>query len=112
MGNGAPSAIQHSPFSIHDSASVIQMLEFVRRNRIVLTSGSLLLVSLLLLSVGTRARQRIDPLTGVVLEGMRPLQAAVSAGVDATAHVWRTYLNLVGVTQENELLRRRVLALE
>jgi rod shape-determining protein MreC len=88
------------------------MLEFVRRNRIVLTSGSLLLVSLLLLSVGARARQRIDPLTGVVLEGMRPLQAAVSAGLDAGAHVWRTYVKLVGVTQENEALHQRVLELE
>src|ERR1700687_4229798 len=100
MGNGAPSFIHHSAFSIHLSASVSKMLEFVRRNRIVLTSGSLLLVSLLLLSVGARARQRIDPLTGVVLEGMRPLQVAVSAGVDAAAHVWRTYLKLAGVTQE------------
>ena len=72
----------------------------------------MLLISLLLLSVGTRARQRIDPLTGVVLEGMRPLQAAVSAGVDAAAHVWRTYVQLVGVTQANEALRQRVLELE
>jgi rod shape-determining protein MreC len=88
------------------------MLEFVRRNRIVFTSGSLLLVSLLLLSGGVRTRQRIDPLTGVVLEGMRPLQAAVSAGVDAFGHVWGTYVMLVGVKEENQALRQRVLQLE
>jgi rod shape-determining protein MreC len=88
------------------------MLEFVRRNRVVFTSGSLLLVSLLLLSVGARTHQRIDPLNGVVLEGMRPLQAAVSAGADAFGHVWRTYVMLVGVKEENAALRRRVLQLE
>src|SRR5256885_311792 len=54
------------------------MLEFVRRNRIVFTSGSLLLISLLSLSVGARTHQRLDPLTGAVLEGMRPLQAVLS----------------------------------
>lgn len=88
------------------------MFEFVRRNRIVFTSGSLLLLSLLLFSFGARTRQRLDPLTGLVLEGMRPLQAVVSAGVDAFGHVWRTYIMLVGVQEENEVLRRRVLQLE
>jgi rod shape-determining protein MreC len=88
------------------------MLEFVRRNRIIFTSGSLLLLSLLLLSVGVRTHQRIDPLTGVVLEGMRPLQAVVSAGVDAFGHVWRTYVVLIGVNEENQALRQRVLQLE
>jgi len=88
------------------------MVEFVRRNRIVFTSGSLLLLSLLLFSFGARTRQRLDPLTGLVLEGMRPLQAVVSAGVDAFGHVWRTYILLVGVQEENEVLRRRVLQLE
>jgi rod shape-determining protein MreC len=88
------------------------MLEFVRRNRVVLTSGSLLLISLLLLSSGSRARRRLDPLTGVVLETMRPLQAAVGVGLDAVSRAWRTYVVLVGIKQENERLRRRVLELE
>ena len=43
---------------------------------------------------------------------MRPLQAAVAGGVDALAGVWRSYVGLVGVKQENERLRRRVLELE
>jgi len=88
------------------------MVEFVRRNRIVFTSASLLLLSLLLFSFGARTHQRLDPLAGVVLEGMRPLQAMVSGGVDAFGHVWRTYIQLVGVQQENEGLRKRVLQLE
>ena len=88
------------------------MLEFVRRNRVVLTSGSLLLISLLLLSAGSRERRRSDPVAGAVLDGMRPLQATVAAGFDALTRVWRSYIALVGVKQENERLRLRVLELE
>jgi rod shape-determining protein MreC len=88
------------------------MLEFVRRNRVVLTSGLLLLISLLLLSAGSRQRRRVDPVAGVVLDGMRPLQVAVTAGVQAVAGVWRNYIALVGVKQENERLRARLAELE
>lgn len=88
------------------------MLEFVRRNRVVLASGSLLLISLLLLSAGARERRRIDPLAAVLLEGMRPLQAAVTAGVQSLTGVWRGYIALVGVRMENARLRQRILELE
>jgi rod shape-determining protein MreC len=88
------------------------MLEFVRRNRVVLTSGSLLLISLLLLSAGSRDRRRGDPFAGVVLDSMRPLQTTVAAGLEALAGLWRSYLELVGVKQENERLRQRILELE
>jgi rod shape-determining protein MreC len=88
------------------------MLEFVRRNRVVLTSGSLLLISLLLLSAGSRDRRHGDPLAGIVLDGMRPLQTTVAGGLAALASAWRGYLGLVGVKQENERLRQRILELE
>jgi rod shape-determining protein MreC len=88
------------------------MLEFLRRNRVVLTSGSLLLISLLLLSAGARTRQRIDPVASLMREGMRPLQNAVTAAVDGVADTWRMYVALVGVKKENERLRWRILELE
>ncbi len=88
------------------------MLEFLRRNRVVLTSGSLLLMSLLLLSAGARERRRVDPLAAVVIEGMRPLQVTIAAGLHALASVWRSYLALVGMNAENERLRLRILELE
>jgi len=71
-----------------------------------------LLISLLLLSAGSRTRQRIDPIAGVVLEGMRPLQGTVAAGLDAVAQTWRAYVALIGVKQETEHLRQRVVELE
>lgn len=88
------------------------MLEFVRRNRVVLASGFLLLLSLLLFSAGSRASRRMDPIAAVILDGMRPLQSVTAIAVDAVTGTWRTYVNLVGVTKENERLRRRVVELE
>src|SRR5271169_1647016 len=88
------------------------MLDFVRRNRVVLTSGSLLLISLLLLSAGSRERRRGDPVAAVVLDGMRPLQATVAAGVAAVTQAWHGYIGLVGVKQDNERLRLRIVELE
>lgn len=88
------------------------MLEFVRRNRVVFTSGSLLLISLLLLSASAGTRRRMDPVTGIVLDGMWPLQRATAATIQALGGAWRSYVDLVGTTQENERLRRRVVALE
>jgi rod shape-determining protein MreC len=88
------------------------MLEFVRRNRVILSSGSLLLISVLLLSVGARTRRRMDPVAGVVLDGMWPLQRATTSAIEVVLGTWRTYFGLVGVKQENERLRRRILELE
>jgi rod shape-determining protein MreC len=88
------------------------MLEFVRRNGVVLTSGLLLLISLLLFSAGARTQRRIDPFGGVVLDGMRPLQSITATVIEAVAGTWRTYVALIGVNQENERLRRRIVELE
>jgi rod shape-determining protein MreC len=88
------------------------MLEFVRRNRVVLTSGLLLLISLLLFSAGSRSQRRIDPFGGVVLDGMRPLQSLTATVIQAVAGSWRTYVALIGANKENERLRRRIVELE
>ncbi len=84
---------------------------FVRRNRVVIVSGSLLALSVLLLSKFSRDRTE-DLASGVVLEAMRPLQVAASAAVDAAEEIWTNYLALVGVRRENELLLRRIDELE
>jgi rod shape-determining protein MreC len=88
------------------------MLEFIRRNRVVLTSGSLLLISLLLLSAGSRTHERIDPVARLVLDAMRPLQGAMATGVDTVTDTWRSYVALTGVRRENERLHQRLVELE
>lgn len=88
------------------------MLEFIRRNRVLLTSGFLLLCSLALLSANARQPGRVDPLGRLFLEFMSPLQRAASVVTGSAADLWRGYVRLVGVERHNALLRTRVHDLE
>jgi len=88
------------------------MLEFIHDHRIVITAAALSLLSLLLLSSTAQRPDRPDPLARVVLEVMRPLQAAVTAGIDLAGDNWNTYVGLIGVRRENERLTRRLMDVE
>ena len=88
------------------------MLEFVRRNRLLLTSGSLLLVSLLLLSVSLRARPYRDPIALILLDGLAPFQDGFTWVRSGTAGIWSSYINLVETRRENERLRDRIASLQ
>ncbi len=88
------------------------MLEFIRRNRILLTSGSLLLLSLVLFSASARSRSHRDPVARVLLDGLAPFQVGFTwlrRGVD---QIWFGYMALVETRRENEDLRERVAALQ
>jgi rod shape-determining protein MreC len=88
------------------------MLEFVRRNRVLLSTGFFLLCSLGLLSANARQPGRLDPLGHVFLEVMAPLQR-VTAGIGGVARgVFDRYVLLVGTQAENERLRVRLSDLE
>jgi rod shape-determining protein MreC len=88
------------------------MLEFVRRNRVLLSSGFFLLCSLGLLSANARQPGRVDPLGHVFLEVMAPFQRLTAGIAGATRGLWGRYVLLVGVQQENERLQTRVRELE
>lgn len=88
------------------------MMDFVRRNRVLLSSASLLLASLLLFSLSVRSPTRRDPLAALVLEVFSPLQGALSWLQDGVGDLWKSYVNLIAVRRENELLRARVASLE
>jgi rod shape-determining protein MreC len=88
------------------------MLEFVRRNRLLLTSGVLLCLSLLLLSVSLRTRPYRDPVARALLEGLAPFQDGFTWLRSGVGELWYGYLNLVSARRENEHLHERIAALE
>ena len=88
------------------------MVEFIRRNRVLLTSSFFLICSLALLSVNAQHPGRIDPLGRAFLEVMAPFQHATSQVVGRSAGFWRGYVGLVGVERENGRLRARLHELE
>ena len=88
------------------------MLEFIRRNRVLLSSTAFLLCSLGLLSVNARHPGRVDPLGRAFLELMSPFQRVASITGDRVGGIWRGYVHLIGVERENGEMRARVHDLE
>ena len=88
------------------------MLEFVRRNRVLLSSGFFLLCSLGLLSANARQPGRIDPLGHVFLEVMAPFQRVTSGIGGMMRGIFDHYVLLVGTQAENEHLVARIRDLE
>jgi rod shape-determining protein MreC len=88
------------------------MLEFVRRNRILLTSGFLLVFSLLLLSTSFRSQPYRDPIATVLLDGLAPFQIAFAWLRRSASGLWGGYFDLVETQHENLLLRERIDALQ
>jgi rod shape-determining protein MreC len=88
------------------------MLEFIRRNRVLLSSSFFLLCSLVLLSLNARHPGRVDPLGRAFLEVMAPLQAVTTALARRSGDLWTGYVNLIGVERENSRLQGRLHELE
>lgn len=88
------------------------MLDFVRRNRILLTSGFLLVFSLLLLSTSFRSQPYRDPIAGVLLDGLAPFEVAFAWLRRSGRELWSNVFDLVGAREENVLLRERIDALQ
>jgi rod shape-determining protein MreC len=88
------------------------VLTLVRRHSVLITSGLLLAVSLALLVANARGPRRIDPLGVVFLEAVTPVAYLVRSASTAIGEAWNGYVDLVGVRQEKEWLRRRVRELE
>lgn len=88
------------------------MLNLLRRYSVLFTTGSLLALSVSLLVTNTRGTRRVDPLGVVFLEIITPISHLLSTVSSAMSGTWQTYVDLVGVRQEREWLRRRVRELE
>jgi len=87
-------------------------MEFVRRYRILLTSGSLLLVSLLIFSVSIRSQSYRDPIGRLVLDSLAPFQVVFSWMGRSVGRIWTDYVDLVGAREANTRLQQRTAALE
>jgi rod shape-determining protein MreC len=87
-------------------------MEFVRRNRVLLTSGSLLLVSLLLFSASVRSPTRRDPVGLLVLDALAPFQLVFSGLGRQVGGVWTGYVDLVGARRDNQQLQSQIATLE
>lgn len=88
------------------------MLEFIRRNRILLTSVLLLAFSVLLTSFNARSSQYSDPFARLFLDALEPLQSGLTSVGNRVLHVWRRYVYLVEAESDNRKMRERLEQLE
>lgn len=88
------------------------MLEFLRRNQVLLSSALFLFLSFALLTANRGGKRRVDPLGWVFLEGLAPLQGITTWATGQVGGVWSRYFVLVGVEAENKNLRERLRALQ
>ena len=88
------------------------MVEFGRRNRVLLASGCLLLVSLLLFSVSVRSWPERDPVRRLLLDGLAPLQIAFTWVQQSVGGIWFGYIDLVNTRRINRQLGERIAVLE
>ena len=87
-------------------------MEFLRRNRVLLASASLLVCSLLLVSVSVRAQPYRDPVGRLLLDALAPFQVVFSWIGRGTGRLWSDYVVVVGARREADELRGRVAVLE
>jgi len=88
------------------------LLDFLRRNRILLSSALLLLVGAALVLRTSGAPGHADPLTRFFLELMAPFQRATAGVGRVLGGSWRGVAELFHASDENVVLRTRVRRLE
>ncbi len=88
------------------------MLDFFRRNQVLLSSFLCVLFSLSILAAASRGHLRADPIGPLLLGLTRPLQIGAQAVVVKLRELQQRYTAFWGLRWENENLRRRVLELE
>jgi len=81
---------------------------FLWRNRVVLVSGVLLLLSAHLLSIGVRDGSLASRPEVVATETVRPLLELSTRLDDGAIGIYHDYLDLVGVSRENRRLKEKL----
>ena len=84
-----------------------RLVEFIRRNRVLLVSAALLVLAAALVVQTGRAPARNDRLGRFFLELMAPLQRSTTAVGHVVSGSWRGVAELVGARTENAALREQ-----
>ncbi len=84
------------------------MLAFLRKNQIVLSSCSCLLLSLYILNAASRGQLKNDPIAPILLWVLRPLQVGTHAVTSWFGDLQNSFGTLSGLKAENERLRTRI----
>ncbi|MDP3939007.1 MAG: rod shape-determining protein MreC [Deltaproteobacteria bacterium] len=84
------------------------MFQFLGKNRIYLTAAVLLGAAALLLSSSIQRETRFSFIDRLIFDLAVPIQKMVAVPAQTVREVWGDYVALMGVSEENKELRRRI----
>lgn len=81
------------------------LLRFTKRNKVNVTFLSLLIVSILQMSMDAKKRGKLSMLDELLLDSASIAQRGITSSYQAAQDVWFGYIYLIGLREENRLLR-------
>src|SRR4030066_2442687 len=81
------------------------LLRFTKRNKVNLTFPSLLIVSILQMSMDAKKRGKSSMLDELLLDSASIALRGITSSYQAAQDVWFGYIYLIGLREENRLLR-------
>ena len=81
---------------------------FSKKNRSVVFASVLIVFSLVILSFNIRQSGEAGFFRQVIVETAAPLEQAIGSMVQGVVDVWQRYIFLVGLADENRLLKKKV----
>lgn len=85
---------------------------FFKNYRTVIFVVAVFAAALLLLSYNLKYDVGAGPVKRLIMEAVAPVQKFFSAGIGAVEDAWMRYIRLVGLEEENRLLKDKIAALE
>jgi rod shape-determining protein MreC len=85
---------------------------FLWRNRVLLTSGALIILCLHFISAGVHPGDFASRPESILMEMIRPFDAATSGLTDGASSIVHNYIDLVNVQAENKQLKDKLAKLE
>lgn len=83
---------------------LLRFTRFTKRNKVIVTFLSLLIVSILQMSMDARKRGKLTVLDELLLDSASMAQSGVTSSYHAARDVWFGYVYLTGLREENKLL--------
>lgn len=85
---------------------------FFKNYRTVILVVAVIVAALILLSYSLKRDSSANIAKNLVLEASAPVQIIFSAAVKSVENAWERYIHLVGLTEENRVLRNKIAALQ
>lgn len=83
-------------------------MSFPKKYQSIIIASILIITSIIILSLNLRQSGETSLLRKLVLEAATPLESIVNSSTECVSNIWKRYIFLVGLEEENRRLRKKV----